>query len=198
LEDPSTATRKRVLRRYARGLPVAGSADTSTAVLRRLLGLPELERPRTVALYAAVGREVPTSGIRRALGERGARLAYPRVAEGGLVLHQLDSHGTLRPGYRGIPEPAAEEPTVSPEEVDLFVIPGLLFDRAGNRLGRGGGHYDRLLAAARPGANRIGLCYAEQVIESVPVDDWDRPLDLIVTDREVIRVSPVEKEGQPT
>lgn len=190
---PSNAARKRALRRCARALPPPESRDASTSVLRHLLGLPELDRARTVALYASIGREVPTSGIRRALGERGVRLAYPRVAGGELILHCVDPDRTLQPGYRGIPEPADREPTVTPDEIDLFIVPGLLFDRAGNRVGRGGGHYDRLLEAARPDANRVGLCYAEQVIESVPADCWDRPVDLVVTDREVIRASRVRR-----
>jgi 5-formyltetrahydrofolate cyclo-ligase len=165
--------------------------------VRHLLSLPELEGARTVALYSAIGQEPSTFEIRYALGKLGTRLAYPRVVEGRLILHRVEPDRTLRPGYRGIPEPSAEEPTVSPDEVDLFVVPGLLFDRSGNRLGRGGGHYDRLLGEARPDANRIGLCYAEQVIEVIPADRWDRPVDLVVTDREVIRVSRVRREGEP-
>ena len=74
-----------------------------------------------------------------------------------------------------------------PEEVDLFVVPGLLFDRAGRRLGRGGGHLDRLLGRARKDAARVGLCYAQRVVQELPAAPWDVAMHVVVTDREVIR-----------
>jgi 5-formyltetrahydrofolate cyclo-ligase len=160
--------------------------------------LEELTSARTVASYSAVGGEVPTDGLHGALEQRGVRLVFPRVAGAELALHAVGPGQILEPGYREIPEPTAGAPEVAPDEVDLFVVPGLLFDRRGNRLGRGGGHYDRLLARARPDAKRVGLCYAEHVVESVPVDSWDAPVDLVVTDQEVIRFEPPREIEEPS
>jgi 5-formyltetrahydrofolate cyclo-ligase len=197
LGAPSIAARKRKLRSYGRNLSSPPEPAAAARALDHILSLEELEHARTVASYSAVGYEVPTDGLRHALEDRGVRVALPRVAEGALVLHQIAPGQTPSPGYRGIPEPDADHPRVSPEEIDLFVVPGVLFDRLGNRLGRGGGHYDRLLAAARPDANRVGLCYADHVVDSVPVEPWDAPVDVVVTDREVIRVAPPRQTEEP-
>jgi 5-formyltetrahydrofolate cyclo-ligase len=66
-------------------------------------------------------------------------------------------------------------------------VPGVLFARNGARLGRGGGHYDRLLARAAPGALRIGICYADRLRDALPVDPHDAFVDIIVTELEVLR-----------
>jgi 5-formyltetrahydrofolate cyclo-ligase len=77
---------------------------------------------------------------------------------------------------------------VSVAEVDVFLVPGLLFDRAGHRLGRGGGHYDRLLRGARRTALRAGICYAERLVAEVPAEERDVSMDVIVTESEVLRL----------
>jgi 5-formyltetrahydrofolate cyclo-ligase len=176
---------KRRLRAWARGLPAP--PDGETRVRERLLALDELRAPGTVCLYAATGSEVPTAEAARELAARGATLVYPRVCGAGLELRAVAGPGALRPGFRGIPEPRAGADPVDPREVDLFVVPGLVFDRGGYRVGRGGGHYDRLLEAAGSRARRIGLCYADRVVARVPAASWDRPVHCVVTESEVIR-----------
>ena len=73
------------------------------------------------------------------------------------------------------------------DEIDLIVTPGLAFDRLGNRLGRGGGYYDRFLSADGLRAVTCGLAFAEQVVEKLPTGPGDRAVQMIVTDREVLR-----------
>lgn len=178
-------TEKGRLRAWARALPAPpGVGDRAQ---ERLLGLAEVRSARTVFLYSAIGSEVPTDRASRALAAGGAVLAYPRVRGTELELFGVGDSSELRPGYRGIREPPADALPVELAEVDLFVVPGMAFDRRGNRLGRGGGHYDRLLQAAGPRARRIGLCYAERVLERIPVAPWDRSVQCIVTENEVIR-----------
>jgi len=136
--------------------------------LARLPGWPEL----TVSAYVAVRGEL---GV---LPLPGVRLVLPRVTAGGLVLHEAG--GSLRPGQLGIPEPGPDAPVVDPAEVDVFLVPGLAFDRHGGRLGHGKGHYDRLLPRVR--GRRVGVCWADQVVDRVPVDPWDVPMDGLVTE----------------
>ncbi|HTO70692.1 MAG TPA: 5-formyltetrahydrofolate cyclo-ligase [Myxococcota bacterium] len=167
----SAAERKAELRARYRGARGQPRAEAARAALERLLGLPELVRARTVAFYAAIGDEVPVEAAAELCRARGSRVVYPVVA--GLALELAE-----RPGR---PE------RVPVEEIELFVVPGLLFDRTGLRLGRGGGHYDRLLARRSPGARVVGICYADRVVAELPREAWDEAMDLVVSDRETLR-----------
>jgi len=77
------------------------------------------------------------------------------------------------------------------EDIDLIVVPALAFDRQGNRLGRGGGFYDRFLAEPRVHAVTVGLGFAEQLVEELPTHHYDRPVDMLVTDQHVLRFNTV-------
>ena len=153
----------------------------------RLLALPELVGVESVALYAAIGGEVPTQHLDATLRARGVRVAYPKLERDRLVLIELLDPAALRAGARGVPEPSADGVCLRPPEVAAFVVPGLLFDGAGRRLGRGGGHYDRLLAEARPDAVAIGVCYQERLVPELPEAPWDIRVHLVVTEEQVVR-----------
>jgi 5-formyltetrahydrofolate cyclo-ligase len=185
--------RKRVLRANARGLRPERLELAAGAAQRRLLELPELSLAETVVLYAGALYEVPTDTLVGALRARGVRLLFPRVEGSALRLFVANDLEELVPGYRGIREPASDGRAIPPGEVDLFVVPGVLFDRAGRRLGRGGGHYDRLLGRAREDAVRAGLCYAQRVVRELPAAPWDVPVHVVVTETEVIRPTRVEE-----
>jgi 5-formyltetrahydrofolate cyclo-ligase len=107
-------------------------------------------------------------------------------------------------GPRNVPQPSADAPLCPLEDIDLILTPGLAFDPSGYRLGRGAGFYDRFLAkhssrahaaghtqSARPPAagtrSVCGVAFEEQIVDAVPRDAWDHPLELIVTDRRVLR-----------
>lgn len=167
-----------------RALPETERRDRSAAACDRLAGLPELAAAELVALYAALPDEADPGPARDALERAGSRIALPRVTDAGtLVLVAAD--GDLTPGYRGVLEPAGEPLPV--DAVDVIVVPGVAFDRDGGRLGRGGGHYDRLLASVGASTTSVGFAFSFQLIEHVPVLDHDQPVDVIVTDEEVVR-----------
>ncbi|HEX5727257.1 MAG TPA: 5-formyltetrahydrofolate cyclo-ligase, partial [Longimicrobiaceae bacterium] len=121
--------------------------------------------------------------------ERGVEVAYPRVLPDRrvLALHCVEGPERLRPGAYGIREPDEACRLVSPEEVDAVLVPGLAWDRAGQRLGRGAGYYDRLFADPAWRGFRCGLFFAAQEVEAIPADPWDAPLQAVVTEREVWR-----------
>jgi 5-formyltetrahydrofolate cyclo-ligase len=187
---------KRALRRT--WLSVAEAPAESPARARacqeRLLELPELASCRTVALYSACDHEVPLELATAALRARGLAIVLPRVVGPELELHRAEP-GELVRGAFGLLEPAADAPAVPVEAVDLFAVPGVAFDRAGNRLGRGGGHYDRLLSLARADARRVGLCYGERLLDELPIDEWDIPMCVVVTEGEVVRILGRERAG---
>jgi len=152
---------------------------------------------RTAALYCPLTGEVPTERIRHAYLAAGARLCYPRVTgKGTLAFYPHREGDGWETGPYGIPEPpipAGVEPRLS--GWDIVVVPGLAFDRRGNRLGHGFGYYDRFLGGLPEGVPRVGLAWAGQLVPVVPIDAWDVPVHALVTEEGVIRV--VETPGSP-
>lgn len=152
---------------------------------------------RTAALYRALAGEVSTERIRHAYLAAGALLYYPRVTGGRTLAFYPHREGDgWEIGPYGIEEPlkpAGVEPRLS--GWDIIVIPGLAFDRRGNRLGHGFGYYDRFLGGLPESVPRIGLACAGQLVAEVPVDAWDVPVHALVTEEGVIRV--VKASGSP-
>jgi len=154
----------------------------AASIAARVLDLPEVASARVVAAYAGVGTELPTLPMLDTLRERGtvvllpvlredASLAWGRY-EGSLVEARL---GLLEPPSAGAALPAA----------DVVVVPGVAYDAAGHRLGRGGGSYDRALATVRVPV--VGLALDSEVVGSVPVEGHDRRVDVVVTPTRVLR-----------
>lgn len=173
-------------RRRAMGEDVRSAKD---ALIRKaLLALPELDGVALVGAYVGVHSEVDTRGVIRELLARGARVAVPVVTPPERMrLAEVGSLDELAPGAHGIPEPLP--PRVFLDDADALLVPGLLFAKDGHRLGQGGGYFDRLLQAT-PHATRIGLAYDEQLVDKLPIEAHDEPMDLVVTDARVMRCPP--------
>lgn len=188
---------KNELRQRMRDLRAALSVDDivqkSAAAAAHLLALPEVAAARVIALYAPIAgsHELDTRPIHDAVIARGARAVYPIVKKGDHPLEwsAVRDLTTLRRSKLGIPTPDPTAPRLALEEIDTFVVPGLAFDRLGERLGWGGGHYDRTLSRA-PRAARVGYAYDFQLVPLVPVGADDQRVDVVVTER---GVSPAQK-----
>jgi 5-formyltetrahydrofolate cyclo-ligase len=156
----------------------------SDAVWKRLAELPEFQQADAVFFYITHGSEVDTALMRQMARDLGLRVAAPRSAPGdhSMVFHWLDSEDDLVPGAYGIlqPEPGTGIADLGPSVVVL--VPGLVFDTHGNRIGFGGGYYDRWLAGAGRGSVTVGLAFGEQVVGSLEALPHDRPVDRLVTD----------------
>jgi 5-formyltetrahydrofolate cyclo-ligase len=169
----------------------------SRAIQAQVISLPEFAAAKTILTYIGVRTEVATDEIVAEAVRRGKRVAAPYVTPEGLRAAFIEGKGDLIPARFGLVEPAdriKQDPLRScrPGDVDLFVVPGLAFDRSGGRVGFGKAYYDRLLANANPGARFVAVCFHSQLVHQVPMLDHDIPMHLIVTDREIIR--PKERE----
>lgn len=179
------ARAKRALRRAVRDRILAMDPHArqreELALRERLATLPGYVHAATVLLYVtAFPEEIDTRPILADALRRGRRVACPRVdrAARTLVLHRIEDPGSdLVPGVLGIPEPRAGAAVVESAEIDWALVPGLAFDAAGYRLGRGAGHYDRLLPRLRADAPRWALALSPQWVEAVPREPHDIPLD---------------------
>lgn len=192
MTDESLARAKSVLRLRGRAARRAVTpeqrAAASQTIAAAVLALPELTNARTVAAYGAMPEEVDAQPLIESLWDLGVRVALPRVASAtDIVLHEYRRGDPLCTGPYGLKAPCPDAPMIDAHDVDVFVAPGVAFDLACNRLGMGGGYYDRLLAKAREDAVVIGIAYDEQIVVSVPCTAHDRPVDVLVTPRGVYR-----------
>ncbi|MDR1980291.1 MAG: 5-formyltetrahydrofolate cyclo-ligase [Tannerellaceae bacterium] len=175
---------KRLLREEMALLRKGQAADTlhdlSQRILDRLESLDLFRRASCVALYHAIGGEVQTGMfIDKWQGEK--RILLPVVD--GEELHFVPYGGkeNLNPGAYNIPEPLQPRTEETPE---LIIVPGVAFDRSLNRMGRGKGYYDRFLQHLT--VPRIGLCFAFQLVERLPVEPFDVRMDMVITEHEII------------
>jgi 5-formyltetrahydrofolate cyclo-ligase len=143
-----------------------------------LLSLPQLQMAGTVAAYYSVGAEPDTRGLVYALWKRGTYVLLPLLLpDGDLDWASYEGPDSLVPGPRGLAEPG--EPPRGPEVVaraDVVLAPALAVDHAGNRLGRGGGSYDRALARVSPLIPVIALLYDAELLGHVPAEPHDMPV----------------------
>ncbi len=169
--------------RRARRLADPQTLRAADEALARVLLGGALDRHDLVLAYVSRGREVDTHGVVRALLGRGSRVAVPRCAPGatGLEFCVVDSLDGLVPGRFGIPEPAASLPALGAHELvgSACLVPGLVFDAAGGRIGQGGGFYDRFLSLY-PG-EKLGLARMGQVSSNpLPLEAHDVRMDRLV------------------
>ena len=183
------ALRREVLSRRA----ALADRESRSAAIEDLAGsLPEFERAGVVATYVGVGDEVATGRLLTRALERGSVVCVPWRDGNDLHLARLLAPHELVPVSFGLLEPPRElalTRVIPPSEVDLMLIPGVAFDRAGGRLGHGKGFYDRLLERAGAGPLRVALAFDCQVVDEVPMTAGDERMDLIVTENGVLRVS---------
>jgi len=160
----------------------------------RLVATEQFQTASTVMLFLSLPHEVDTSEAILAAWQSGKTVAVPKVSweQRHMIPVQINSLDTdISTHASGLRNPTSGAP-VPFSEIGLVVTPGLAFDRAvafdraGNRLGRGGGYYDRFFAHEQLKACKCGFAFAEQLIDSVPVTDHDRPIDMLITDAEIM------------
>jgi 5-formyltetrahydrofolate cyclo-ligase len=190
MPNSSSATPKAELRRAALArrdaLPAAERASAAETIALRTFPVA-IAPGAIVAGFMPMKSEINPLPLMRKLAAAGARLALPVVAGQGkpLIMRAWAFGEPLVAGVWGIREPGPAAPAVAP---DILIVPLLAFDRAGQRIGYGAGYYDLTIAAlrARQAVVAIGVGFAAQEIAAVPATPRDAPLDLVLTEREVI------------
>lgn len=179
--SPGPMAEKAEWRRWLRKiLASVGDSDAQSDSIRRQLGELLAARPSLcIATFSALPDE--PSLLELLSSSPNHRWVLPKVVGEELVFHQIEHPDQLKPGAFGIAEPSSDLPIVPAEDIDVFLCPGLGFDRHGIRLGRGKGFYDRALAGAKPDAQRIGIAFREQTVNRLPADPHDIPMNLILS-----------------
>lgn len=170
---------KRALRDYIRQqktLHLADASIMSDRIMEKLEADSDFIRAQTVLLYFSLGDEVNTHDFIAKHGKDKCIL-LPVVTGDTLELRIYD--GDMKQGAFGIMEPTGQKFSTF-GQIDVAVIPGMAFDQKGNRMGRGKGYYDKLLPAL-PHAIKIGICFPFQLVEEVPVEEYDVPMDKVIS-----------------
>jgi 5-formyltetrahydrofolate cyclo-ligase len=183
-DDPKRALRQDV-RAALRATTPESRAAWSELICARLDGLDAVQHARLVVAFMPLELEPDLIALIRRLDARGVAVALPRVDWSGTLMDAAqvtDLERDVVPGRFGLREPRPDLPPVQPQDINAVLVPGVAFDAAGGRLGRGGGFYDRFLATLGPGARRIGVAFELQIVRQVPTLPHDLHMHEIVTE----------------
>lgn len=171
---------KTTLRTLVRSASARKESESLTEISERIMQaverMDEFVRARDVALYWSLPDEVRTHAFAERWSES-KRIWLPVMRGEHLSLRRFTGREALDTARFGIQEPSSRQ-EIAPAAVDLIVVPGMGFDAHGNRLGRGKGFYDRLLATEGP--LKVGVCFDFQLFDRIPVEPHDRPVDRVV------------------
>lgn len=173
------------IRKKERTLDPAYKAESAEAICRHVLAREEYAAAKVVFAFVGTDKEIDTTLLLRETLASGKTLVLPRcAAEHALDLCVVRSMDDLTAGMYGILEPKAECALVGAGDIDFAVVPCLSFDRAGRRLGQGGGYYDRLLPQLS--CPTCLVCRKELMSEAVPTEEHDRRCTLYITEQGVM------------
>lgn len=173
---------KKELRRQIREQKRAMTQEQIASASRRLGELfaatPEYENARTIYGYLPYNQEVRTVPMLEQAIRDGKRVAVPKVYGEEMKFIYMDDLSQVALGYAGIPEPVADGP-VADDPTALVLMPGLAFTKNGDRMGYGGGFYDKFLAK-EPDHPTVALCYSFQMVDALPTAEYDIPVDRVL------------------
>ena len=170
----------------------------SEEIKNKLFQLEEFKNADFIFSFISFKDEVHTHSIIKDSLDLGKRIGVPKTIKKPrqlLVSEIKDFDKELEIGYYNILAPKKEfERIVDPKLVDLVLVPGLAFDKYGFRLGYGGGYYDRFFEKIHKDIPKIAICFNMQMVDIVPTDSYDIPVDYIITESKIIR--PIYKKSK--
>ena len=173
---------KKILRRKIRTLKHQMTEQeiesASCDLCRQFLESDQYRSAKTIYGYLPYNQEVRVIPMLEQAMRDGKKVAVPKVYGDDMKFIYMTDLTQVSKGYAGIPEPVADGPVAKDPEA-LVLMPGLAFTKEGNRMGYGGGFYDKFLAR-EPKHPTVALCYAFQIVESIPTEEFDIPVDCVL------------------
>lgn len=164
-------------------LSASDRAERSQQIVRRLIALPQWNEARRILLFSPLASEPDLDLLWSTGNLERKQCAYPRINGDQLTLCEVMKLTELQISRWSLREPADLIANRRPlSEFDLVLVPGLAFTASGQRLGRGGGYYDRLFRLPTSGPLKIGVSFAFQLLERLPIEPHDVAVDLVITD----------------
>ena len=175
-------TLRGIMRRLEENLSERYMRSADESIMRHLMALPEYRDAGTVFCFVGVRREINTLPLLEDALKSGKTLCVPLCVEKGVMdTRRITSLDQLQPGKYGLLEPAADAPHMDVDDIDFAVIPCTTCNHSGQRLGKGGGYYDRFLSHYRSGT--VMLCREKLIRDEIPVEPHDYPIPWVLTER---------------
>lgn len=171
-------TLRREIREKKRAMTEADMVRRSEKLAEQFFACDAYQNARTVYGYLPYNQEVRTVPILERALRDGKQVAVPKVYGDDMKFILMDDLSGTEKSAMGIPEPVSDGP-VAEDKTALVLMPGVAFTRNGDRMGYGGGFYDRFLAQ-EPNHPTVALCYDFQIVESLPTEEFDIPVDLVL------------------
>lgn len=169
---------RRQIREKKRAMTESQILEASDRLRELFVNCSAYHQARTIYGYLPYNQEVRTVPMLEQALKDGKRVAVPKVFGDTMKFIYLEDFTQVEKGYAGIPEPVADGPVAEDTEA-LVLMPGLAFTKQGDRMGYGGGFYDRFLAE-EPNHPTVALCYDFQIVESIPTEEFDIPVDCVL------------------
>lgn len=184
---------RQLIRQRRQALSAEQQQSAAIALVRQFSTQPQLTKLQHIALYLSNDGELDTGPLIKSLWQQGKSVYLPILhphKPGYLVFQQYRSDTPMISNKFGIFEPVLDATQLKAlPEIEMIGLPLVAFDKQGNRMGMGGGFYDRTLANAvfcQPAPLLVGLAHQCQQVEQVPIESWDVPLNLVVTPEQVV------------
>ncbi|HIT90490.1 MAG TPA: 5-formyltetrahydrofolate cyclo-ligase [Candidatus Merdenecus merdavium] len=169
-----------------KSLEIQEMRESDTAIALKVSSLKEFSQAKVIFIFVSTKEEINTAPMIEKAWELGKRVVVPKCMDKGrMEAYEIQSFLDLEEGFWGILEPKDNSLLISPHEIDLAIIPCLSCDRKLNRLGKGGGYYDRYLEHAS--FVKAALCRESLLLHKVPVDVWDQKVDMVITEKEIYK-----------
>jgi 5-formyltetrahydrofolate cyclo-ligase len=183
-----TEIRKKILQ-IRKGIPEDIRKEKNIQIARRLMELDLFKKSKKILFYYSHKGEVDTLWLIEECMDI-KELYLPMIRQKNhFRAVPVKRPLTLIKGKEGVPEPIDSDPESRfDDEIDLVITPGVAFDKKGNRIGMGKGYYDRYFEKYSK-AKKIALAYEEQILDSIPKDKYDKPVDVIVTEKKIYRIN---------
>ncbi len=165
--------------------------EKSAKIKEKLYSLSEFKTSKNILLYVSFNNEVDTINIiKDLLIKKEKNVLVPYVDKDKLIrISKINSFDDLEPKTFGILEPKKNKiRNFDIDELDLVIVPGIVFDKNGHRIGYGHGYYDKFLEKLRKNTIKIGLCCDFQLIDKIPEEKHDVPMDIIVTEKRILKI----------
>ena len=173
---------KNELRKKYREIRKNSDRNADGIIFEKVISCNEIKKAENIFCYISVNDEVDTEKIIKYLFDAGKTVTVPLCVEKGkMIAVKINSFDDLKEGMYKIPEPKSHK-EFDRNKLDLIIVPALAFDKAGYRLGYGGGFYDRFMADSK--AFKLGICRSELYVESLPHSEYDIKVDKVITERD--------------